>query len=95
MQENRDNTVPEEPETQPAGVRKELHQDNIEKTGNARTAADAGAEQDSSFGAVEDDMSGASDMQPVTPPMDGPDNLISGDDDDSADVDPQQEILGG
>ena len=95
MQENRDTNVPEEPETQPAGVRKELHQDNIDKTGNARTADDAGAQQDSSFGAVEDDMSGDSDMQPVSQPMDGPDNLISGDDDDSADVDPQQEIAGG
>lgn len=95
MQDDSQSSAPQQPETQPADVRKELAQDNIAKSGGDRTAADAGAEQDSSFGAVEDEMSGQSDMQPVTPPMDGPDNLTHGDDDDSMDVDPQQEISGG
>lgn len=90
MQAEQDDT----PANQPAATRDELDQQNISKQGEARTAADAGPEPDSHFGAVED--TGESDQQLVTPPMDGPSN-VTGDDDatGSLDVDPQDEIMGG
>lgn len=87
--------VPQEPETQPADVREELHQENIDKEGDPRSAADAGAQPDSHFGAVEDEASGHSDQQLVTPPMTGPDHITRGEDDPDEDVDPQDEIVGG
>ena len=97
MPENQSQDAPQAPETQPASVRKELDQENIDKIGTPRTAADAGAKQDSSFGAVEDDKTGESDMQVVTPPMNGPSNVTESDrgEDQSVDVDPEDEIVGG
>lgn len=97
MPEDHAKDAPQSPETQPADVREELQQDNIDKIGTPRTAADAGAKQDSSFGAVEDDRTGESDQQVVTPPMNGPYNIVEGDEDadQSADVDPEDEIVGG
>lgn len=97
MPEDQSQNVPQSPETQPADVREELQQDNIDKVGSPRTAADAGAKQDSSFGAVEDDKTGESDMQVVTPPMNGPYEVTESDrgEDQSDDVDPQDEIVGG
>jgi len=53
-------------------LRKELNQDNIDKQGDQRTAADAGAMPSSHFGAVEDEASGHSDQVTVVPPMTGP-----------------------
>ncbi len=96
MADERD-TAPQSPETQPADVREELDQDNVTHQGDQRTANDAGAEADSHLGAVEDDASGHSDQTPVTPPMDGPANLIDDreGDDPSEIVDPRDEILGG
>ena len=93
MQEDNAMDTPQSPETQPAEVREELHQENISKQGQPRTADDAGATQSSHFGAVEDDASGHSDQVTVTPPMEGPYN-VTGDDADhqSMDVDPQDEI---
>jgi hypothetical protein len=97
MPEDQSQDAPQAPETQPAHVRKELDQENIDKVGTPRTAADAGPKQDSSFGAVEDDKTGESDMQVVTPPMNGPSNVTESDrgEDQSMDVDPQDEIVGG
>lgn len=94
MQEDTNTNTSQSPETQSADVREQLHQENISKVGQPRTAADAGAEQDSHFGAVEDDYNGQVDMTPVTPPMEGPYNLV-GDEDQNVqdmDVDPQDEI---
>jgi hypothetical protein len=97
MQQDSTNTTPQAPETQTADVREQLHQENISKVGDVRDASDAGATPSSHFGAVEDDMTGHSDQQVVTPPMNGPYNLIEGDEDQdkSADVDPEDEIVGG
>lgn len=97
MPEDHSQDVPQAPETQPADVRKELHQENIDKIGTPRTAADAGERQSSSFGAVEDDKTGESDMQVVTPPMNGPYDIVGEDsgDEESKDVDPEDEIVGG
>ena len=94
MSEDRTDDTPQAPETQPADVRKQLHQENITKVGDARTAADAGATQSSHFGAVEDDYTGHSDQQVVTPPMEGPYNLVDdrSEVDQSEDVDPHDEI---
>lgn len=94
MQQDQSKETPQAPETQPADVRKQLHQENISKVGDARDAADAGAEQDSHFGAVEDEASGHSDMQPVTPPMNGPYDLVGDESQDKQDmdVDPEDEI---
>ncbi len=91
------NTAPQSPETQPADVREELGQDNVTHEGQQRSAADAGAEADSHLGAVEDDYTGHSDQTPVTPPMDGPANLIDGreGEEPSVIVDPHDEIPGG
>jgi len=87
--------APSSPPTQPADVREELDQENIDKTGEPRTAADAGPQPDSHFGAVEDTSTGASDQYTVTPPMEGPAKVTGGSDDDSLDIDPHQEIPGG
>lgn len=95
MDTDRSADVPQSPETQPADVRKELDQENISKEGQPRRAKNAGPEPDSHFGAVEDDQSGQVDMTPVTPPMEGPGHLTHGNDDQSEDVDPHQEIPGG
>lgn len=97
MSEDHSTDAPKAPETQPAEVREQLHQENISKVGTPRTAEDAGETQSSHFGAVEDDKTGESDMQVVTPPMKGPYNLVEGDEaaDRSADVDPEDEIVGG
>lgn len=94
MHEERSMNTPQSPATQPADVREQLHQENISKQGTQRTAADAGAQQDSHFGAVEDDQSGQVDMTLVTPPMEGPYNLVGDDNKDtqSEDVDPHDEI---
>ncbi len=53
-------------------IRDELHQENIDKQGDQRTAADAGPMPSSHFGAVEDESSGHSDQVTVVPPMTGP-----------------------
>ncbi len=99
MAEDTANTTPQSPATQSADVREELHQDNISKQGDQRNAVDAGAEMASHFGAVEDDATGHSDQVLVTPPMNGPYNLIEGEGaeggDQSQDVDPEDEIVGG
>ncbi len=95
MHERQPADPPASPPTQPADVREELNQENIDKTGKPRTAADAGPEPDSHFGAVEDPTTGESDQKTVTPPMEGPSNVTGGSDDTSLDVDPQQEIPGG
>ncbi len=94
MQEDRTDDIPQSPETQPAEVREQLGQDNISKVGDSRDASDAGEKPTSHFGAVEDDYNGNVDMIPVTPPMEGPYNLIGGDPeaDQSEDVDPHDEI---
>lgn len=94
MQDDRSEAAPQAPETQPADVREQLGQENISKVGDARTAADAGAEPDSHFGAVEDEATGHSDMQVVTPPMEGAYNIVGGDEENKQDmdVDPQDEI---
>jgi|GEM_PF-5539959 len=95
MQPEQEANTPQEPATQPADVREELHQENISKEGDPRTAQDAGAEMDSHFGAVEDDLTGHSDQTLVQPPMTGPYNLVDadGDDHNAEDVDPQDEIV--
>lgn len=94
MQE--DQNVPQSPETQPAEVREELHQENVTHQGQPRDAEGAGPTPSSHFGAVEDDRSGHVDQVPVTPPMEGSYDLV---DDDrnlqDIDVDPQREIPGG
>lgn len=96
MQEDQTRATPEQPDTQPADVRRELRQDNIDKQGDARTAADAGAEPDSHFGAVEDPSTGHSDQVTVTPPMaQGPYNVTRGENKQDEDVDPHTEISGG
>lgn len=95
MHEQQPADPPPSPPTQPADVREELNQENIDKTGEQRTAADAGEQPSSHFGAVEDTSTGQSDQITVTPPMEGPSNVTGGSDDDSLDVDPQQEISGG
>ena len=97
MSEDRVNDTPQAPETQPADVREQLHQENITKVGDPRPASDAGETQSSHFGAVEDETTGRSDQQVVTPPMEGPYNLVddSSDVDQSEDVDPQDEINSG
>lgn len=94
MQDDQQHSVPEAPETQSADVREQLHQENIDKQGDPRPASSAGAQQDSHFGAVEDEATGHSDMQVVTPPMDGAYNLVGGDEQNKQDidVDPQDEI---
>jgi hypothetical protein len=96
MQDQENGGVPDAPETQPADVREDLHQENISKVGDARTASDAGAEQDSHMGAVEDTGTGHSDQQVVTPPMShSPYNITRGENLQDMDVDPQDEITGG
>lgn len=94
MSQRTSNDAPQAPETQPANVREQLDQENISKVGDGRTAADAGAQQDSGFGAVEDEKTGHSDQQVVTPPMNGPYNIVGGEDQNKqdSDVDPQDEI---
>ena len=94
MQEDTTNTTQQSPETQSTDVREQLHQENISKVGQARTADDAGETQTSHFGAVEDEQSGHVDMVPVTPPMEGPYNLVGGEEADlqDTDVDPHDEI---
>ncbi len=94
MQEDRTDDIPQSPETQPVDIREQLSQENISKVGEPRDASDAGEKQSSHFGAVEDDYNGHVDMTPVTPPMEGPYNLIGGDaeSDQSEDVDPHDEI---
>ena len=94
MQDDQSGGAPQAPETQPADVREQLGQENISKVGDARTADDAGATPSSHFGAVEDEASGHSDMQVVTPPMEGAYNIVGGDDQNKQDmdVDPQDEI---
>ncbi|HEX6289647.1 MAG TPA: hypothetical protein VFZ66_10680 [Herpetosiphonaceae bacterium] len=95
MQEDRSNTPPS-PETQPANVREQLHQENVTHEGAPRSADGVGPTQSSHFGAVEDDRSGHVDQTPVTPPMDGPYNLVDEETNkQDQDVDPQQEIPGG
>lgn len=95
MQDQQSTDPPSSPPTQPAEVREELDQENIDKTGEPRTAADAGPQADSHFGAVEDPSTGESDQNTVVPPMEGPSNVTGGSEDDSLDVDPQQEMPGG
>ncbi len=96
MQEDQTRATPEQPATQPADVRRELRQDNIDKEGAPRTAADAGASPDSHFGAVEDPVTGQSDQVTVTPPMaQGPYNVTHGENKQDEDVDPHTEISGG
>jgi hypothetical protein len=96
MQDDQKGATPAQPETQPADVRRELHQENIDKHGDDRTASDAGAEQDSHLGAVEDTATGHSDQVPVTPPMaEGPYSITRGENKQDEDVDPQTEITGG
>lgn len=94
MDDQRTPNPPQAPETQPADIREQLHQENISKQGQPRDAAGVGPEPDSHFGAVEDDRSGHVDMTPVTPPMEGPYNLVGGEEDNlqDMDVDPQDEI---
>jgi hypothetical protein len=89
--------MPQSPETQPAEVREELHQENITHEGQQRTADDAGPTPTSHFGAVEDDYRGHVDQTPVTPPMQGPANLIDDreGEDPSVFIDPHSEIPGG
>lgn len=95
MQEDHSQDTPQSPETQPADVREELNQENVTHQGQARPAEGAGPTPSSHFGAVEDEQSGHVDQVPVTPPMEGPYNLIGDDDRQDADVDPQTEIPGG
>lgn len=99
MAEDTANDLPQSPANQSADVREELGQENISKQGDPRSGAKAGEEMDSHFGAVEDDASGHSDQVLVTPPMTGPYNLIEGEGeeggDQSEDVDPEDEIVGG
>ncbi|HEY0736934.1 MAG TPA: hypothetical protein VGD69_18595 [Herpetosiphonaceae bacterium] len=95
MQEDRTQDTPQSPETQPAHVREELDQDNVTHEGTPRSAEGAGPTPSSHFGAVEDDQSGHVDQTPVTPPMDGPYDLIGDDNRQDTDVDPQTEIPGG
>jgi hypothetical protein len=96
MQDDQSRAAPDQPETQSADVRRELQQDNIDKSGDDRTAADAGAEPDSHFGAVEDPVTGHSDQVTVTPPMaEGPYSVTRGENKQDEDVDPQTEISGG
>lgn len=96
MQEDQSQNVPQSPETQPPDVREELHQENVTHQGEPRSAEDAGPTPSSHFGAVEDDQSGHVDQTPVTPPMEGPYDLV-GDEDSrqDIDVDPHREIPGG
>jgi hypothetical protein len=94
MQE--DQNTPQSPETQPADVREELHQENVSHQGQPRDAEGAGPTPSSHFGAVEDEQSGHVDQVPVTPPMEGSYDLIDGDNNlQDIDVDPQREIPGG
>ncbi len=96
MQEDRSPNVPQSPETQSADVREELHQENVTHEGQPRSAEDAGPTPSSHFGAVEDDQAGHVDQTPVTPPMEGPYNVVDGTDEkQSTDVDPHTEIPGG
>jgi hypothetical protein len=87
--------TPQSPQNQPADVRSDLQQHDIAKQGQPRDASDAGSQQDMSFGAVEDPTTGESDQALVTPPMEGPSSVTRGDEDDAADVDPHEEIMGG
>jgi hypothetical protein len=95
MQEDRSQTTPQSPETQPGEVREELHQEHMSHEGEPRSADGVGPTPSSHFGAVEDDQSGHVDQTPVTPPMEGPYDLIGDDDRQEQDVDPHREIPGG
>lgn len=77
-------------------LRHELHQENVDKQGDQRSAADAGPMPSSHFGAVEDEASGHSDQVTVTPPMDGPIDVTDdqGTEGDEI-IDPADEIQGG
>ncbi|WP_029214527.1 hypothetical protein [Kallotenue papyrolyticum] len=95
MQTDQPHAASQQPESA-ADVPRELHQENIAKTGTPRTADDAGPQPDSHFGAVEDDASGQSDQMAVTPPMaEGPYGVTEGENKQDRDVDPQTEIAGG
>ena len=95
MQEDHSQNTPQSPETQPADVREELHQENVTHEGEPRSAEGVGPTPSSHFGAVEDDQSGHVDQTPVTPPMEGPYDLLGDDDRQDVDVDPHREIPGG
>lgn len=81
--------VPQSPETQPADVRDQLHQDLTSHAGTERSSADAGDTPASHFGAVETEVT------PNEPPMKGPADLVNRAGDDEQVFDPEDEITPG
>jgi len=81
-----DSGIPQSPEEYPAEVRKELDQQEVTHRGEAREGGDESLSNH--MGAVENEQT------PVTPPMEGPSNLIEGESDQSG-IDPREELHGG
>ncbi len=72
--------VPEAPETQPLPVRVQLDQEQISHDGPSRGADEAHAGESTHLGAVDTEVS------VNMPPVNGPADLVSGDDDDGMDA---------
>lgn len=87
MTDKGDTDLPRSPETQAPSVREQLEQDQVSHDGVARPSASSESGPDLHRGAVEDEVT------PISPPMRGPDDLVS----DSSDViiDPDDEITPG
>ncbi len=91
MTEQNPKRIPQSPETQPADVREELHQNMVTHEGDKEKIKSG-----DHLGAVEDDVT------PIKPPMRGPGNLVgetaSGDSSDKPDseiIDPRDELTPG